>query len=74
MADINNIPALMLANSGKEELTVDELTNPGYYWSQMFLTTSRNWLRTVFSNGSARRTTGGLFGFAFLKWALNSAA
>lgn len=31
IADINNIQALILANIGKEELTVGELTNRGYY-------------------------------------------
>ena len=31
MADINNIQALILSNIGKEELTVGELTNRGYY-------------------------------------------
>ena len=36
MADINNIPALMLANSGKEELTVVELTTRGYHLGSNF--------------------------------------
>lgn len=31
IVDINNIQALILANIGKEELTVGELTNRGYY-------------------------------------------
>lgn len=31
IADINNIQALILSNIGKEELTVGELTNRGYY-------------------------------------------
>lgn len=31
VVDINNIQALILANIGKEELTVGELTNRGYY-------------------------------------------
>lgn len=31
VADINNIQALILSNIGKEELTVGELTNRGYY-------------------------------------------
>jgi DNA-binding MarR family transcriptional regulator len=31
MADINNIQTLILYNIGKEELTVGELTNRGYY-------------------------------------------
>lgn len=31
IADINNVQALILANIGKEELTVGELTNRGYY-------------------------------------------
>ncbi len=31
VVDINNIQALILANIGREELTVGELTNRGYY-------------------------------------------
>ena len=31
VVDINNIQALILSNIGKEELTVGELTNRGYY-------------------------------------------
>ena len=31
IVDINNIQALILANIGKEDLTVGELTNRGYY-------------------------------------------
>ncbi len=29
--DINNVQALILSNVGREELTVGELTNRGYY-------------------------------------------
>ena len=31
MADVNNVQTLILYNIGKEELTVGELTNRGYY-------------------------------------------
>ena len=48
--DINNIQALILANIGREELTVGELTNRGYYLGSNVSYNVKKWSKTAILN------------------------